>query len=147
MNRSEGCQSVGVATGAGLFEVSRRGPRNKTVRIVEVTPVTRGSLPRKRNSAPSGNRSTARTDAATRTGARPLRMGFTRDLSDSGMCLGLDEISPVGSLLQVTLQDLEGSPRRQAVGRVVWSRHDTDSRFWHGLELLGNGPGPLAGLC
>jgi len=74
----------------------------------------------------------------------PSRIGFTRDLSESGMCLGLDEAASVGSLLRVAVRDLAGTPREESVARVVWCRPDTDFRIWHGLSLLPNaGPGAL----
>ena len=69
-------------------------------------------------------------------GDQHSRVGFTRDLSPSGMCLGADEPAPVGSLLRLTVQGLDGRPDRQTIGRVVWSNPDRDSRHWLGLELL-----------
>lgn len=65
-----------------------------------------------------------------------LRVGFTRDHSPSGMCLGVDEAENVGSLLRVVIRDLQGRPARCAVERVVWCRPARDGRFWIGLELV-----------
>ena len=91
-------------------EASQVEPRHPTVRIVDYAPVSASRQPR--------------------------RVGFTRDLSDSGMCLGLDEAASVGSMLRVTVHDLSGAPLREEVARVVWTRPDTDYRFWHGLVLV-----------
>lgn len=93
-------------------EPIRREPRESAVRVVEVAP-----LPR--------------LDAE----ARP-RVGFTRDLSPSGMCVGLDQSERVGRLLRVRLRELDGRPAREAIGRVVWCSGDPDHRYWVGLRLL-----------
>lgn len=98
-------------------EPVRRETRRDVVRIVEFSPFPRCQ------------------------GDQHSQIGFTRDLSPSGMCLGSDEGAPVGSLLRITVQGLDGRPDRQTVGRVVWSNPDRDSRHWLGLELLvGDAP-------
>ena len=61
------------------------------------------------------------------------RIGFTRDLSPKGMCIGAE---PVDSLLRVTLRELDGWPRATAVDRVVWCSQARDGRWWLGLERL-----------
>ena len=65
-----------------------------------------------------------------------LRLGFTRDFSSWGMCLGVDECEPVGTLLRVSLRDVGGRADDTRVGRVVWSQAASDGRFWLGIELL-----------
>ena len=60
-----------------------------------------------------------------------LRVGFTRDLSKSGMCLGIDEAERVGSLLRLCTRDVEGRPGEARVGRVVWISAARDGR-WRG---------------
>jgi hypothetical protein len=65
-----------------------------------------------------------------------LHTGFTRDISRSGMCLGVDRSEPIGSLLRLCLRDIEGRSNDACVGRVVWSRSEPDGRHWLGLELL-----------
>lgn len=62
------------------------------------------------------------------------RIGFTRDLSASGMCIGADEPEPAGSLLRVTLRGVDGNPGITAVDRVVWCSPAHDGRWWIGLE-------------
>ena len=92
----------------------RREAREEAVRIVEYTPFPR------------------------RSGLERPRVGFTRDFSPSGMCLGVDARENVGSLLRVTLRDVDGSTSRTAIERVVWCTEERDGRFWIGLELLGD---------
>jgi hypothetical protein len=69
-----------------------------------------------------------------------LRIGFTRDLSGAGMCLGVDECEPVGSLLRLSVRDLAGRCADAFIGRVVWTGEERDGRFWLGLELLAEAP-------
>ncbi len=92
---------------------SRRAhPRIENVRIVEYTPFPR--------LAPDQH----------------PRGGFTRDLSEGGMCIGVDDPEPVGALLRVTLLGVDGCPGRPCVERVVWCSQARDSRHWLGLEQL-----------
>lgn len=65
-----------------------------------------------------------------------LRVGFTRDFSNSGMCLGVDQHERVGSLLRLCIRDIDGRLADAFVGRVVWTNSERDGRFWLGLELL-----------
>jgi hypothetical protein len=91
----------------------RREPREDTVRIVEYAPFPR------------------------RDPHQRPRTGFTRDLSQRGMCVGVDAAEAVGSLLRVSLRGIDGRPERTAVNRVVWCSSERDGRFWLGLELMG----------
>ncbi len=90
----------------------RAHPRSENVRIVEYTPFPR--------LAPDQH----------------PRVGFTRDLSEGGMCIGVDDPEPVGVLLRVTLRDVDGCPRHPCVERVVWCSQTRDGRHWLGLERL-----------
>jgi hypothetical protein len=90
----------------------RRERREEVVRVVEYTPFPR------------------------QTPDQQPRLGFTRDLSASGMCLGVDAPEAPGSLLRVTVRASDGRPMRESVERVVWCRPERDGRFWLGLELL-----------
>ena len=65
-----------------------------------------------------------------------LRVGFTRDLSAAGVCLGVDECEPVGSLLRLSVRDVAGHCADAFIGRVAWTEVGRDGRFWLGLELL-----------
>jgi len=90
----------------------RRESRKDTVRIVEYTRFPRvGS-------------------------DRGPRIGFTRDLSASGMCIGADEPETLGALLRVTIRDLDGHPSRPCIERVAWCSRARDGRHWIGLERL-----------
>jgi len=95
-------------TGAG----SRREERDEKIRIVEYSCFPRVA-PRQR-----------------------VRVGFTRDISPSGVCLGVDRSEPVGSLLRLSLRDIEGRSSDDCVGRVLWNSNERDGRYWLGLELL-----------
>ena len=66
--------------------------------------------------------------------ARP-RLGFTRDLSPSGLCLGTEAAEPIGSLLRVTVREIDGRAKPASVQRVVWCSSERVGRFWLGLEL------------
>jgi hypothetical protein len=90
----------------------RREEREKTVRIVEYSRFPRVSP------------------------LQTLRVGFTRDLSAAGMCLGVDVWEPAGSLLRLAIRDVAGRCANAFIGRVVWTAADRSGRFWLGLELL-----------
>jgi hypothetical protein len=68
-------------------------------------------------------------------GQRP-RLGFTRDISRSGLCVGVDDAEDVGSLLRLAVRDLDGQKATASVQRVVWCTAERDGRYWLGLELL-----------
>jgi hypothetical protein len=73
-----------------------------------------------------------------------LRVGFTRDLSPSGMCVRVDTPERVGSLLRVTLREVDGQPRLEGIARVAWSSPTIDGGHWIGLSLLEPGrPRPI----
>ncbi len=90
----------------------RRGPRSEEIRIAEYTPFPREKA----------------CDQA--------RLGFTRDVSALGMCLGVDHREPVGSLLRVDLRGLNGESIGASIARVVWCSDARDGRHWLGLDLL-----------
>ena len=69
-----------------------------------------------------------------------LRLGFTRDFSNWGMCLGVDQCEAVGTLLRVSLRDVGGRADDTRIGRVVWNQAERDGRFWLGIELLVAAP-------
>jgi len=107
----------------GPDQESRTEIREPRVRRVEYTPFPRAGL---------GTRA---------------RVGFTRDLSASGMSLGVDEPLPVGSLLRVIVQQVDGRPDFDAVVRVAWCREDRFQaparpskpgrpRAWMGLSVV-----------
>lgn len=90
----------------------RTEARTETVRIVEYT-----EFPR-------------------RVSNRELRMGFTRDISDSGVCLGVDHPEPVGSMLRLDIRTLDGRHTDARIGRVAWTSDGGDGRHWIGIEML-----------
>jgi hypothetical protein len=95
-------------------EPVRRELREDTLRIVEYTRFPRVAV-----------------DGGT-------QLGFTRDLSASGMCLGVDDAEPIGSLLRVSVSGLDGSPSPARIERVVWCSAERDGRYWLGLELISD---------
>jgi hypothetical protein len=94
----------------------RREPRADTVRIVEYTRFPRVG-----------------PDSAR-------RVGFTRDLSAWGLCIGADDPETPGSLLRVIVREVDGRASRPTIARVVWCSETEDERFWIGLEQLTGGP-------
>jgi hypothetical protein len=66
-------------------------------------------------------------------------VGFTRDLSASGLCLRVDTSERVGSLLRVTLRDVDGRPRLESIARIAWSSPTVDGGYWIGLSLIALG--------
>jgi len=103
--------SSAASTGEGI----RREPRQEVVRHVEYSPYPR-----------------ARSDQG-------VRVGFTRDLSHSGMCVRLDTPERVGSLLRVTLREVDGQARLESIARIAWSSPTIDGAHWVGLSLLKPG--------
>jgi hypothetical protein len=73
-----------------------------------------------------------------------LRIGFTRDISPSGMCLRVDTPERVGSLLRVILREVDGQPSLESIARIAWSRPAIDGGLWIGLSLVESGrPQPI----
>ena len=104
--------SPGLQTEQTIDYSARREPREEVVRIVEYTPFPRA--------------------LATQ---RP-RIGFTRDMSERGMCLGVDDREAPGSLVRIDVRALDSAASDRAIGRVAWCDEARDGRFWIGLDLL-----------
>jgi len=104
-----------VSNAASTARETRRESRQEVVRHVEYC-----SFPR------------ARSD-------QRMRVGFTRDLSPSGMCIRIDTPEQVGSLLRVTLREVDGQPRLESIARIAWSSATIDGAHWVGLSLLKPG--------
>ncbi len=94
----------------------RLEPRADTVRIVQYT-----SFPR------------VSPDSAQ-------RVGFTRDLSAYGLCIGADDPEEPGTMLRVIVREIDGRATRPSIVRVVWCAETGDDRYWIGLEQLTGGP-------
>jgi hypothetical protein len=78
-----------------------------------------------------------------RSAAEPgSRVGVTRDLSPSGMCIGVEGEEQPGTLLRVTLLDFDGQPLRCGTWRVVWCNGSEGGRYWLGLELVAEARSP-----
>ncbi len=103
------------ASGSDATPGTRRERREEVVRHVEYYPYPR-----------------ARSDQC-------LRIGFTRDLSPSGMCVRVDTSERIGSLLRVILRDLDGRPGLESIARISWSSPSADGGHWIGLSLVEPG--------
>ena len=84
-----------------LFNPVRRETRREELRTAEYTPFPR-----------------------IRAGQRP-RLGFTRDVSALGMCLGVDVPEHVGSLIRVEVRRLDG---RSMGATCCWLRSPDNSK-------------------
>jgi hypothetical protein len=106
------CLLDSEASGSDASPETRRERRETVVRHVEYYPYPR-----------------ARSDQC-------LRIGFTRDLSPSGMCVRVDTPERVGSLLRVTLREVDGRPMLESIARIAWSTPSIDGGLWIGLTLM-----------
>jgi hypothetical protein len=105
-------EALGVSGADGARRTQRREERVAVVRHVEYTPFPRVS--------------------AHRRG----RLGFTRDVSHSGLCLRVETPETAGALLRVTVRGVDGRPARLAVARVVWTSATVDGAWWVGLQIV-----------
>jgi hypothetical protein len=55
------------------------------------------------------------------------------------MCIRVDTSERVGSLLRVTLREVDGQPRLESIARIAWSSPTIDGAYWVGLSLLKPG--------
>jgi hypothetical protein len=91
----------------------RREQREEIVRLVEYAPFPRVRADQRRRSA------------------------FTRDISPSGMCLGVDFAEPEGSLLRIIVRCVDGRPTQDLLARVAWCRPHPDGHIWLGMSFMG----------
>jgi hypothetical protein len=105
------------ARGIALRRTVRREEREETLRLVDYVVFPRAS-----------------DDPTT-------RVGFTRDLSPVGLCMGIDDAEPIGALLRVTVRGLDGQPNLVVVAQVVWCSAERDGRYWVGLDFVTGAPG------
>jgi len=71
-----------------------------------------------------------------------VRVGYTRNVSHSGVCLGVDRPESVGALIRLGIRGLDGTHIDARVGRVAWTRDREDGRHWMGVELLTDAASP-----
>ena len=72
-------------------------------------------------------------------------IGYTRDVSPSGMCLSTEHPEPVGALLHVIVRGVDGRPTLDSLARVLRCEDAPGGRRWLGLELLDlRRPGPVS---
>jgi hypothetical protein len=82
-------------------------------------------------------------------GSSRSRAGWTRDLSEGGACLELDERIPAPNLLHIRLQTEQGALEVEA--QVVWEveaqeRGETDRGILHGVAFTHLSPDQLRAL-
>ena len=65
-----------------------------------------------------------------------LRLGVSRDLSPSGLCLRTKLAEPIGALLRVMQRGVDGRLERAAIARVAWTTPVADGSHWMGLALV-----------
>lgn len=68
-----------------------------------------------------------------------MRVAFTRDISASGLGLHTVDAEPVGSLLRVSVQGVDGQREPEQLARVAWTRVDEEGGQHMGVELLEAG--------
>lgn len=108
----------GSARGGVTGTAPRREPREAVVRLVEYAPFPRVRADQRR------------------------AVGFTHDLSASGMCLGATEALPVGSLLHVVVRCVDGRPTLDSLAEVTWCCPSDEGDVLLGLRLVSERPAP-----
>jgi len=68
-----------------------------------------------------------------------FRTAFTRDVSESGLCVRVDDPEPIGALIRVIPRGVDGEPETERIGRVAWTRPTADGGRWLGIALLESG--------
>lgn len=69
-----------------------------------------------------------------------LRLGFTRNVSASGLCLRVEAPEPIGALLRIVQRGIDGRMERERIGRVAWSRPAEVGGHWVGISLIAASP-------
>lgn len=105
---------IGAASTHSFSTGERREAREDTVRIVEYSRYPRDAAERRRH------------------------RGFTRNLSETGMCIGVGRPERVGALLKLCIRDVDGLRPEPIIARVVWARSEPDGRCWLGLERISD---------
>jgi hypothetical protein len=74
-----------------------------------------------------------RIDAGQRT-----HVGYTRDLSQGGLCFGAKTANRVGDLIRVTLRGVDGGVAYEGLGRVAWCEARENDEYWVGVAKLAD---------
>ena len=64
------------------------------------------------------------------------QIAFTRDLSDTGLCLGVEVAEEPGSLLRIVVHSVDGTRERDVLARVGWCAPRGKGRHWIGLATI-----------
>ena len=96
----------------GRWEDRRNAKREAVVRIVEFSPYPR------------------------RLSSEHREVGFTCNESKSGLCVLAKEAQPVGQPLRLSVREVDGNSRLEAIARVVWCNERAGDRVALGLELV-----------
>lgn len=63
-------------------------------------------------------------------------VGFTRNQSQSGLCVVASEAEAEGTLLRLALRTVDGGAALDALAHVAWCERRDDGRYWIGVALL-----------
>lgn len=96
----------------GRWEDRRNAKREPVVRIIEFSPYPR------------------------RLSSEHREVGFTCNESKSGLCVLAKESQPVGQPLRLSVREVDGRSRLEAIARVVWCNERAGDRVAFGLELV-----------
>jgi len=96
----------------GRFEDRRGAKREPVVRMVEFSPYPR------------------------RLSSEHREVGFTANESKGGLCVLARRAQPVGQPLRLSVREIDGRSRLEAIARVVWCSERAGDRVAFGLELV-----------
>ena len=96
----------------GRWEDRRGAKREPVVRVVEFSPYPR------------------------RLSSEHREVGFTANESKGGLCVMARAPQPVGQPLRLSVREIDGRSRLEAIARVVWCNERAGDRVAFGLELV-----------
>jgi len=108
---------LGPGDDAGTRRASKRSP---VVRVVEYSPYPR------------------------RDASQHLEVGFTANESRGGLCMLTKRSHAVGEPLRISVREVDGETRLDAIARVAWCNPDAGDRVAVGLEFIEVRPGAAA---
>ena len=98
--------------GEGRYADRRGSKREPVVRIVEFSPYPR------------------------RLSSERREVGFTANESRGGLCVLAKQAIPVGQPLRLSVREIDGRSRLEAIARVVWCNDRAGERVAFGVELV-----------
>jgi hypothetical protein len=98
--------------GEGRYEDRRGSKREPVVRVVEFSPYPR------------------------RLSSERREIGFTANESQGGLCVMAKQGMRVGQPLRMSVREIDGRSRLEAIARVVWCNERAGERVAFGVELV-----------